>query len=73
MPQFQIKVKVQFISKSKKIEKGLEVKILSSETSVPNVFSRGKKEIKDAFKNNFGLEIEEMFISSSNFEIIKLN
>ena len=58
MSQFQVKVKSNFNS---------------NETSAPNLMSRGKKEIKNAFKNNFGVEIEDMYISSSYFEIKKLN
>jgi hypothetical protein len=73
MSQFQVKVKSNFNSKSKKVEKGLEVTVLSNETSAPNLMSRGKKEIKNAFKNNFGVDIEDMYISSSYFEIKKLN
>ncbi|MDX8558683.1 hypothetical protein OZ663_18570 [Elizabethkingia sp. HX CGY] len=73
MPQYSVKVKVNFTSKSKRVEKGLEVKILSNISSVANMFSQGKNEIINSFKNNFGVEIDQMFIQSSYFEIIKLN
>ena len=73
MPQYSVKVKVSFTSKSKRVENGLEVKNLSNLSSAANMFSQGKNEIINSFKNNFGVEIDQMYIEPSYFEIIKLN
>ena len=43
------KRKNSFIHKGTRFEKGMEVELLSKQTSVPNLLSAGKQEIADAF------------------------
>lgn len=72
MAQFSVKLKNSFIHKGTHFEKGMEVELLSIQTSVPNLLSAGKQEIADAFKREYGVTFENVYISNNYLEVTKL-
>lgn len=72
MTQFNVKLKKSFNHKGTCFEKGMEVELLSKQTSSPNLLSAGKKEIADAFQRKYGVTLESIHISNNYLEVIKL-
>ena len=72
MAQFSVKLKNSFKNKGTSFEKGMEVELLSKQSSVPNLLSAGKQEIVDAFQRKYGLTLESVHISNNHLEVTKL-
>lgn len=72
MARFSVKLKNSFNYKGTRFEKGMEVELLSKQSSAPNLMSAGKQEIVDAFQRKYGVALANPYISSSYLEIVKL-
>ncbi|WP_158712823.1 DUF6140 family protein [Parabacteroides pacaensis] len=72
MAQFRVKLKNSFNHKGTRFEKGMEVELVSKQTSAPNLLSAGKQEIADAFYRKYGVTLESVHISNNYLEITKL-
>ena len=72
MAQFSVKLKNTFNHKGTRFEKGIQVEILSKQTSAPNLLSAGKQEIADAFLRKYGLNMDNVYISNNYLEVTKL-
>ncbi len=72
MAQFKVKLKNSFNQKGTRFEKGMEVELLSKQTSAPNLLSAGKQEIADAFLRKYGVTLESIHISNNYLEVTKL-
>jgi len=72
MAQFSVKLKNSFNHKGTRFEKGMEVELLSKQTSAPNLLSAGKQEITDAFQRKYGVTLEGVHISINYLEVTKL-
>lgn len=72
MAQFSVKLKSSFNNKGTRFEKGMEVELLSKQSSAPNLLSAGKQEIVDAFQRKYGVDFAPQYVSSSYLEVVKL-
>lgn len=71
MALFSVKLKSSFNHKGTRYEKGMEVELLSKQSSAPNLLSAGKQEIVDAFQRKFGVTLESIHISNNYLEVVK--
>ena len=69
MAQFSVKLKSSFNNKGTRFEKGMEVELLSKQSSAPNLLSAGKQEIADAFQRKYGVTLESVHISNNYLEV----
>jgi len=69
MAQFSVKLKNSFNHKGTRFEKGMNVELLSKQTSAPNLLSAGKQEIADAFQRKYGVTLESVHISNNYLEV----
>lgn len=71
MAQFSVKLKNSFNHKGTRYEKGMEVELLSKQSSAPNLLSAGKQEIVDAFQRKYGVTLESIHLSNNYLEVVK--
>lgn len=71
MPQYKVKIKTTFVSQGIKGEKGMEVDLVSNQTSAANLLSAGRQEIIEAFKRKYGLTFGVAYISNNYLEVTK--
>jgi hypothetical protein len=71
MALFSVKLKSSFSHKGARYEKGMEVELLSKQSSAPNLLSAGKQEIVDAFQRKFGVTLESIHLSNNYLEVVK--
>ena len=69
MAQYSVKLKNSFNHKGTRFEKGMDVELLSKQTSAPNLLSAGKQEIADAFQRKYGVTLESVHISNNYLEV----
>ena len=69
MAQFSVKLKNSFNHKGTRFEKGMDVELLSKQTSATNLLSAGKQEIADAFQRKYGVTLESVHISNNYLEV----
>ena len=69
MAQFSVKLKNSFNHKGTRFEKGMDVELLSKQTSAPNLLSAGKQDIADAFQRKYGVTLESVHISNNYLEV----
>ena len=69
MAQFSVKLKNSFNHKGTRFEKGMDVELLSKQTSAPNLLSAGKQEIADAFQRKYGVTLESVHISNNYLKV----
>lgn len=69
MAQFSVKLKNSFNHKGTRFEKGMDVELLSKQTSAPSLLSAGKQEIADAFQRKYGVTLESVHISNNYLEV----
>ena len=72
MAQFSIKFKNSFNHNETRFKKGMEVELLSKQTSSPNLLSAERQEIADAFQRRYGVTLESVHISNNHLEVTKL-
>jgi hypothetical protein len=71
MANFKATLKKDFNHKGVKFEKGMQVDLISKQSSVPNLLSAGKQEVIDAFQRKYGVLFDQLYISNNYLDVVK--
>lgn len=72
MTQYKVRIKTNFSLQGVKGEKGMEVDLVSNQTSAGNLQAHGKQEIIDAFKRKYGVSFNQVYTSNNYMEVNKI-